>query len=86
MITFDSGLIDLAAGTIRQRIKTGELSEAWEIAQELAAGSHLSSEQQQNILRSLDPAIQKQLYTGELDDFDLIYEQLLQLISSPFRQ
>ncbi|MBE9559391.1 MAG: hypothetical protein IMF15_01315 [Proteobacteria bacterium] len=95
-MTFDLSLIDQAARTIRQRIKTGELSEAccmssvatpvteaWDMAQELAADSPLSSEQQQNILKFLNPVIKKQLDSGEPGDFDLIYERLLQLISLP---
>ena len=95
-MTFDLSLIDQAARSIRQRIETGELSEAccmssvatpiteaWDSAQQLAENSPLSSEQQQALLLSLTPAIQKQLAASRTDDFDLIYERLLQLISSP---
>ena len=91
---FDMNRIDQAAGRIRQRIGSGEIAaaccmsaaatpvtESWEAARELAEGACLSATQRQMLLQALNPIIRKQAETGRLDDFDLIYERILQLVA-----
>jgi hypothetical protein len=98
-MAFNIDLINQAAEKIKRQIETGEISEAccmasiatpvteaWEIAQELAEQSQLSQEQQHTILSFLNPDIQKLLISSSYDDFDLIYERLLQLISLPVKR
>ncbi len=56
------------------------ITESWDAAQELAKNSCLSTEQQQIILKTLDASVRKQIESAKFDDFDLIYERLLQLV------
>lgn len=85
--------IDKEAKAIKQKVKTGELIEgccmssihtptveAWCIAEELTENATLSDVQQQKLFSKLDNNIQMQLETTGYDDFDLVYERLLQLI------
>ncbi len=91
---FDIKLIDQAAEQIQQRLASGEIVEAccmsamttpvtesWEAARELAENASLSTGQQQVLLQGLSPLVRKQLEATGFDDFDLIYERILQLIA-----
>ncbi len=90
---FDLNQINQAAEQIQQQLRTGEIgevccmsgmaspvTESWEAAQELAEKADLSAAQQQTILKALNPVIRKQMEFTGFDDFDLIYEWLLQLV------
>ena len=55
--------------------------EAWEIAQQLAESGTLPSQCKQELFSKLDKDVQSQLEATKYDDFDLIYERLLQLIN-----
>jgi len=94
-MSFDLNLIIQAAEQITQKIKTGEITEAccmsatsspvteaWDLAKQLADNTHLSTTQQQIILKNLNPVSRKQLESSGFDDFDLIYEQILQLVGA----
>jgi hypothetical protein len=85
--------IDKEAEKIIHKIKSGELidgcsmsaiqtptTEAWERAQELTDSGALSPISAKEILSKLDEHVQSQLVPN-YDDFDLIYERLLQLIT-----
>jgi len=93
-MSFNLKVIDAAAETVLLKIKNGELgeaccmsavnsptTEAWELAGQLAEKTALSKSQQESILEALNPQIQEHLKSTGFDDFDLIYERLLQLIS-----
>jgi len=82
-----------AAEKIQQQLGNGEISEiycmtalatpvteSWDAALQLADDLPLSPDQQRTLLSSLTPTIQKQLKTTGFDNFDLIYERLLQLV------
>lgn len=94
VMPFEMYLIDQAAGQIRQRLANGEIVEAccmsamttpvtesWEAARELAENADLSTRQQKILLQVLSPLVRKQLETTGFDDFDLIYERILQLVA-----
>ena len=94
-MSFDLNIINQAAEKIRQQPGTGEIGEAccmsgraspvtesWDAAQELEEKANLSDAQQQTILKALNPGIRKQMESTGFDDFDLIYERLLQLVLS----
>jgi mannose-6-phosphate isomerase class I len=93
-MSFELKAIDAAAEAILLKIKNGELGEAccmsavnspiaesWEIAGQLAENTVLSKSQQERILDALNPQIREHLKSTGFDDFDLIYERLLQLIA-----
>ncbi len=93
MIAMNLDFIDQAAEKIQQQLRTGEVFEAccmsavstpvtesWEVTQELVKENSLTSVQQQVLLRVLSTKIQQQLNVTGFDDFDLIYERLLQLV------
>ncbi len=86
--------IDKAAETILDKLANGEIfqacsmsamatpvTESWEIAEELAKTIQLSDTQQKSLLMALPPVVQKQLQATGFDDFDLIYERLLQRVA-----
>ncbi len=86
--------IDNEAENIIQKIRSGKLIEgcsmsaiqtptieAWEVAQELASKSTLSSKDKQDIYSKLPKEVRLQLAATKYDSFDLIYERLLQLIN-----
>ena len=92
-MAFDLTLIYQASEKMLQQKRAGEIVEAccmaamntavtesWEVAGELAEKARLSDEQQQTLLQALSPVVQKQLLSTGFDDFDLIYERLLQLV------
>jgi len=94
-MSFKLKTIDAAAETILLKIKNGEPGEAccmsavnspitdsWEIAGQLVENTVLSKSQQKSILDALNPQIREHLKSTGFDDFDLIYERLLQLISA----
>lgn len=91
-MSFNLAQIEKQAEKIRLKIRSGELidgccmsavqtpvREAWEIAQELTENETLSDVQKQKLFSKLDRDIQSQLESAGYDDFDLIYERLLQL-------
>lgn len=91
---FDLSKIDLAAKQVQQKLESGELSlgcpmstiaspviEAWDLAHELAEGVVLTDRQRRQILNLLDRQIRQHMDRTRYDDFDLIYERLVQLIS-----
>lgn len=93
-MSFNLALIEKKAEKIRQMLKSGKLidgccmsaaqtpvREAWEIAQELTENETLSDVLKQKLFSNLDEEIQSQLETAGYDDFDLVYERLLQLSS-----
>jgi Spy/CpxP family protein refolding chaperone len=93
-MTFDLSKIDLAAIQIQQKLEAGELSlgcamstiaspviEAWDLAHEMAEGVVLTDQQRQKLLNLLDQQIRQQMETTRYDDFDLIFERLVQLVS-----
>ena len=55
--------------------------EAWEIVQQLTESGTLSPQCKQELFSKLDKDVQSQLEATKYDDFDLIYERLLQLIN-----
>jgi hypothetical protein len=86
--------IEKEAKMILQKIKSGELidtcgmsamptptTEAWEVAAELSNDNALSPDQKTEIFSRLGQDVQAQLDSANYDDFDLIYEYLLQLIN-----
>jgi len=92
-MSFTSSYIEKEAEKILQKIRSGELidgccmsaaqtptTEAWEIAINLSDNSALSSIQKTEIFSKLDKDVQSQLEATNYDDFDLVYERLLQLI------
>jgi len=92
-MSFNLNAINTAAETILLKINKGELTEAccmsavnsptteaWEIAGQLTENVALSKSQQESILEALNPQIREHLKSTGFDDFDLIYERLLQLI------
>jgi len=92
-MSFDLNLINQVAEQIQQQLGAGEIgefccmsgraspiTESWEAALKLAEKENLSATQQQTILKVLDPVIRKQMESSGFDDFDLIYERLLQLV------
>ena len=93
MLTADIDFIQEAAVKIKRQIKSGEIAEAccmtaaptpvtesWEVAQEWTVNNSLTFEQQHALLSLLKPEVKYQLETSGFDDFDLIYERLLQLV------
>jgi len=85
--------IEKEAKKILQKIKSGELIdgcsmsavqtptvEAWEIATNLSENGALSSIHKMEVFSKLDRDVQSQLEATGYDDFDLVYEYLLQLI------
>jgi len=85
--------IHSAAQDILLRVESGELEdgccmaaastpvrEAWEAAEALVEKGALTGSQKANILLSLDDHTRRTLKLSNADDFDLIYEKLLQLI------
>lgn len=84
--------IERAAQQIIQKLETGELSEgccmasiqtpvteAWELAGALTENEFLPETQKQTLFSQLDKSVQSQLTSSGYDDFDLVYERLLQL-------
>jgi len=60
---------------------TTPVTESWEAARELAENADLSTGQQKILLQGLSPLVRKQLEAAGFDDFDLIYERILQLVA-----
>jgi hypothetical protein len=94
-MSFELTSIDLAAEQIAAKLKSGELTEgcsmailfspvteAWDKAQALATTAELSAEQQQHLLACLDQQTRQHFEATRYEDFDLIYERLLQLVSN----
>ncbi|VAW54975.1 hypothetical protein MNBD_GAMMA06-218 [hydrothermal vent metagenome] len=91
----DLNIINQAAKKIMRQVASGDISEAccmsaaatpvtesWDVAKVLTAKIQLTAAQQQTLLKKLKPEIQQQLESTGFDDFDLIYERLLQLVSA----
>ena len=87
--------IDQAAVTIQVKINSGELvagcgmsavqtptREAWDVAEDITAQGKLSEADQKTILSRLNKKTRLQLEDTKYDDFDLIYEFLLQQINN----
>jgi hypothetical protein len=55
-------------------------TETWEIATLISDNNALSAIQKMEIFSKLDKEVQAQLAATDYDDFDLVYERLLQLI------
>ena len=84
--------IEKEADQIRQKIESGELVEgccmagaqtpvleAWGIAQVLTENNVLFPAQKKEIFLKLAANVQQQLEATDYDDFDVVYEWLLQL-------
>lgn len=93
-MSFNLAQIEKQADKIRQMLKSGELvdgccmsavqtpaKEAWERAGELIENETLSYNQKQELFSILGQDIQSQLVSDDYDDFDLVYERLLQIIN-----
>ena len=91
-MSFNLAQIEKEAEKIQLKLKSGELvdgccmspvqtptKEAWEIAQELTENDTLSFVQRRELFSMLNKDIQSQLESSGYDDFDLVYERLLQL-------
>ena len=85
--------IEKEAKDILYKINSGELidgcsmsavetptTEAWEIATKFSEKRKISSIQKIELFSKLDKDVQSQLKVSGYDDFDLVYEYLLQLI------
>jgi len=93
-MSFDLNHIEDAAKRILSRLASGELQdaccmsaastpvkEAWDAAEAIVEEyESLTEGQQQMIFSQLSDATQAQLIRSGYDDFDLVYERLLQLI------
>ncbi|AFP32704.1 hypothetical protein [Marinobacter sp. BSs20148] len=85
--------IEKEAKDILHKITSGELidgcsmsavetptTETWEIATNLSEKRKISTIQKIELFSKLDKDVQSQLKVSGYDDFDLVYEYLLQLI------
>ena len=61
------------------------VTEAWDKAHELSETYNLSCEQKKNMFKELDSSVRLQFEQTGYDDFDVIYELLLQLVSNKKR-
>ena len=84
--------IEQAAEQIIQKFESGEIkegccmasiqtpvTEAWELAGQLTENDSLLDAQKQELFSQLDKSVQLQLKSSDCDDFDLVYESLIQL-------
>ena len=84
--------IEQAAEQIIKKLESGELkegccmasiqtpvTEAWELAGQLTENDGLLDVQKQELFSQLDKSVQLQLKSSGYDDFDLVYERLIQL-------
>ena len=93
-MSFNLAQIEKEAESIRQMLKSGELvdgccmsavqtpaKEAWERAGELTENETLTDNHKHKLFSILEQDIQSQLEIAGYDDFDLVYERLLQIIN-----
>ena len=91
-MSLNSEQIEQAAAQIIQKLESGELNqgccmasmhtpvtEAWGLAVELTNNDSLMAAQKQALFSHLDKSVQLQLENSGYDDFDLLYERLIQL-------
>ncbi|HHJ35033.1 MAG TPA: hypothetical protein ENJ87_04640 [Gammaproteobacteria bacterium] len=87
--------IDKEADRIKEKCQSGELMdgcsmsaiqtparEAWDVAHELIENNMMTALQRKEVFSSLDKNIRSQLDDYRYNNFDLVYERLLQLIGT----
>jgi hypothetical protein len=93
LLVLDVGDIDKAAEDILSRLESGELvdgccmgaapspvTEAWDAAETLVDAGLLCGHNRQEILYCLSQETRRELESSSFDDFDRVYQRILQLI------